>query len=30
MDVRRTPPFSVFDHFRRFWKEIDALREDRR
>jgi type VI secretion system protein ImpK len=27
MDIRRTPPFSVFDHFRRFWKEVDALRE---
>jgi type VI secretion system protein ImpK len=27
MDARRTPPFSVFDHFRRFWKEIEALRQ---
>jgi type VI secretion system protein ImpK len=27
MDARRTPPFSVFDYFRRFWKEVEALRE---
>lgn len=27
METRQTPPFSVFDHFRRFWKEVEALRE---
>jgi type VI secretion system protein ImpK len=26
MDNRRRPAFSVFEHFRAFWKEVDALR----